>query len=156
MVKLNMKYPRLPEGLDLRKKLMAQDIAAIQQAYAEASPFPTKSELMKRRLAGIETQSKTQWIREMMEMYQVSFHTVYYWTHDEYRASKMLKNAKAHNKADISPEDYKAHGEHRKKSRLLAFQRFPLQKDFHALTSAKSEKRSKRYTYKGKPIEDWQ
>jgi len=35
-----MKYPRLPEKLDLRKKLMAQDIADIQQAFEDALPFP--------------------------------------------------------------------------------------------------------------------
>jgi len=149
-----MKYPRLPEKLDLRKKLMAQDIADIQQAYAEAMPFPTKSEVMKRRHAGLETLSESQWIAEIMEMYQVSYHTVYYWTHDEYRDEKMLKNAKAHGKTkDL--EDYEAHRANEIRARARRMKLHPDLGDYHAVQSATNEKRSQRHTCKGRPLDQW-
>jgi len=142
-----MKYPRLPEKLDLRKKLMAQDIADIQQAYAEALPFPTRSEILRRRNLKLgSVQSKTQWIHEIMEIYDVSFHTVYYWTHDEYRAEKMLINAKRKHEYEES----------RKRQRIEAFKRFPLQYEFNKVLSAKWEKRTRRHTHKKISLADWE
>lgn len=148
-----MRYPRLPEELDLRKKLTAEDIVDIQQAYEDAAPFPSRSEVMKRRHLGLDTQSESQWIKEIMEMYDISYHTVYYWTHDEYRAAKMLKNAKAHSKADM--KDYE---DHRAKEIIGRAKRRKINSalvDYMAVQAAMHEKRSKRHSYKGIPLKEW-
>ena len=146
-----MKYPRLPENVDLRKKLMASDIADIQKAYEDALPFPTQSEVMKKRKMGIEVQSKTQWINEIMELYGVSYHTVYYWTNTEYREYKMEQNAKAHSKADL--EDYEKHRAIEIKRRVERWSRNSELREWHYQTSARNEKRAVRHTVMGKPLE---
>jgi len=146
-----MKYPKLHETSDLRKKLMAQDIADIRRAYEQALPFHTKSEIMKRRQSGLEVHSKAQWISQIMEMYQVSYHTIYYWTHDDYRAEKMIKNAKAHSKEN-GIEDYERHRAKESKRRVERWARNASLREWHYVTSARNEKRSNRKTVSGKPI----
>jgi hypothetical protein len=148
-----MKYPKLPESLDLRKKLMAQDIADIQRAYKEASPFPSQSECAKRRRLGLAVQSESQWITKMMEVYQVSYHTIYYWVRDDYREYKRGKNAKAHSKADL--KDYRKHVANELEYRRARWNRFPAQWDYHTVQSAKNEKRTNRYTVHGQTLEQW-
>ena len=148
-----MKYPKLPEELDLRKKLLSQDIKDIQQAYMSALPFPPQGELARARREDPSVQSKRQWILDIAQMYGVSAHTIYYWTHDDYRAMKMLKNAKAHSKANL--EDYEAHRAAEIKGRARRMKTNPKLADYHAVQSAKNERRSNRQTVKGTPLNDW-
>ena len=146
-----MKYPRLPDALDRRRKLMDTDIADIRLAYAEASPFPSKRELMMRRLTGEKVQSESQWIAEVMEMYLVSYATVYYWTHDESRTAQRLKNAKVHSKVDMV--DYAKHRALEMKARVARWKRYDPLKEWQYTTSARNEKRASRKTVMGKPIQ---
>lgn len=150
-----MKYPKLPEELDLRKKLLAQDILDIRIAYEKAEPsFPKSlSELMKRRrLEGLGVQSETQWINEIAEMYEVSYATVYYWIKDDSRAKQRLKNAQNHKRDSF---DYERHVAREIVNRKKRWQRYSPLWDYHALQAAKNEKRSKRLTYKGKALSEW-
>ena len=144
-----MKYPRLPEELDKRKKLLHIDIKDIQKAYNESLPFPTRSELDRVRKIGIDIQSETQWITEIAEIYSVGYSTVYYWTHSEHRAEKRMINAKRKN-------DTQEERERHKLNKRKAAKRYPLQAIFKEFLSAKYEKRRNRHTYKGLSLKYWE
>ena len=152
MVKLNrVKYPTLPEEKDLRRKLMQKDIKEIQGDYKKYSPFPSKSEVMKRRSNGEEVMSESQWISGMSDTYGVSNHTIYYYIHDDYRKYKKLVNAQAHSKSkDL--EDYEKHRNKENNRRVDRWNRHPKLREWHYIISAKNEKRGKRKTVLGKPI----
>jgi len=141
-----MKYPRLPQELDKRKKLLDKDIKDIQKAYKQALPFPTRKELDSARKLGIDIQSEHQWINEIAEMYNVGYSTVYYWTHSEHRAEKRMIIAKRRHKTQYQ----------RKLNRLEAAKRYPLQDIFKELLSAKHDKRKNRHTFKGLSLKYWE
>ena len=145
-----MKYPRLSDKQDLRRKLLYADIADIRKAYDDACPFPTKSELMRRRHRGEEVESLRQWLTEIAEIYAVSVSTIKYYTDDQYNEQMKAKNAKAHSKVDLA--DYEAHKAAEIKNRMNRWQRNAALREWHYRISAKNEKRRPRYTVMGKPL----
>jgi hypothetical protein len=131
-----MKYPRLPPELDRRRKLMPEDIAAMRRLYHEMLP---------------QAKSERQVLLELSEKFGVSYECVYYWTHDDYREWKRKKNAEAHSKRDI--RDYVRHRARELRLRAERMKRHPPLKLWHAVVGAKNEKRCKRHTVHGIPLE---
>ena len=147
-----MKYPKLTPDQDLRRKLMDEDIADIRQAYEDALPFPSKSEVLRALGTGHAMESEHRWMRDVAEMYGVSYSTISYYVNDEYHAKMLTKNAKAHNKANM--DDYEAHRAAEVKRRVERWDRNDDLREWHYRVSAKHEKRAKRITVLGKPLDD--
>ena len=104
-----MTYPRLPEDLDLRRRLTSSQIEEIRQRYADAQPFAARSEVGRaQRLEQPLPLSEHAFCTQMAEEFEVSHHTIYYWVKDEYRDWKREVNAKAHSK-EVNPIDYCEH-----------------------------------------------
>ena len=143
-------YPRLPEELDLRKKLLAADIKAIRKEFQERGPYHNKSEITRRWRLGLSWNSERKVMLELAWRYSVSYHTIYYWVKDSYRAWKREQNAKAHSKENMA--DYVEHRATEIKRRVERWRRYSPQWEWNARMSAKNEKRSKRKTSLGKPL----
>jgi len=132
-----MKYPRLPPELDLRRKLMPEDIDEIREKHARL-----KAEGLTDRQTCIT----------LARMYGVSPFTIYYWTHNEFREYKRRQNALAHSKLDM--KDYVRHRAREIQCRRERMRRYPLLKLWHAYVSAKNEKRCVRRTVHGVPLSE--
>jgi|TARA_R110000824_G_scaffold92059_2_gene223579 hypothetical protein len=131
-----MKYPRLSDKQDLRRKLMDADIASLKVAYAVR---PTEI-------------SERQWRIKMALSLGVSPSTIAYHTNPDYRAKMLVKNRKAHSKA-VDPEDYARHRAEEIKHRQNRLERNPDLREWHYQVSAKNEKRTQRTTVLGKPLQ---
>jgi|6_EtaG_2_1085325.scaffolds.fasta_scaffold01456_1 hypothetical protein len=132
-----MKYPKLSDKQDLRRKLMDKDIASLKVAHAKDYPF--------------KGMSYRKWAIAKASELGVSPATIYYHTDASYQAKMRVKNAKAHSKAH-NPEDYQAHRSNEIKSRMSRWHRNPALREWHYNVSAKNEKRSQRKTVMGKPL----
>ena len=102
-----MKYPRLKDTQDLRRKLMDTDIADIQTAY-------------RIRPDGISDHG---WYGQMASIYGVDRNTIKYYCDMDYQAKMKAKNANAHSKADM--DDYIAHRDAEVKRRVGRWNRNP-------------------------------
>tara|TARA_R100000306_G_C4321530_1_gene115386 strand:+ start:47 stop:643 length:597 start_codon:yes stop_codon:yes gene_type:complete len=128
-----MKYPRLPEKLDKRKKLMEKDKEDIRLAYKQAQPFPTLKELHRARKLGLELQSRTDWYKEVAEMYSVNRHSIHHVTEPDYNE----RRRQADN--EYKQEKYKRLDEHEKQALLPSkaswqsdrINKFPVQKEYY-------------------------
>ena len=127
-----MKYPRLPEKLDKRKKLMEKDKEDIRLAYKQAQPFPTRKELHRARKLGLELQSRTDWYKEVAEMYSVSINRIHCVTEPDYHErQKSLQ-------CEIGIKKYKNMNDVEKQALLLSrasrqldrINRFPAQREY--------------------------
>jgi hypothetical protein len=134
-----MKYPRLPPHLDLRRKLMPEDIERMQKEFEELR----------------KNMSDRQAMLILAEKYNVSLSTVYYWVKPEYREWKRKMNALNYNK-HLDPEGYVKHRAREIVNRAERMKRYPPLKLYHMVMSAKHEKRCKRKTVYGMPIEMWE
>lgn len=132
-----MKYPRISDSQDLRRKLLDKDIVALKAAYTLDYPF--------------QGSSYRKWVIAKASELGVSPSTVYYHTDASYQAKMKAKNAKAHSKADMA--DYVAHRAAEIKRRVGRWDRNPALREWHYQVSAKAQKRGKRKTVMGKPIE---
>ena len=133
-----MKYPKLSDKQDLRRKLMDKDIESLKVSHAKDYPF-----------TGI---SYHKWSMAKASEYGVSSATIQYHTDASYRAKMKAKNAKAHSKAN-DLKDYEAHRAAEIKQRLNRWNRNPDLRAWHYKVSAKNEKRAKRKTVLGEPLE---
>lgn len=141
-----MKYPRLPENLDLRKKLLAKDIEEMQAEW----PSLVSEKGHSKRSASIFLAGR----------YGVSPSTILYHCDEVYRVQMMAKNAKAHAKS-IGLADYEAHRTKEVENRQRRIKRNPSLRLYHDVQSAKNEHRLrkdgvtplKRHTVKGIPLE---
>ncbi|PHQ84127.1 MAG: hypothetical protein COB65_06305 [Thalassobium sp.] len=129
-----MKYPKLVDKNDLRRKLMDKDIASLQIAHAK-KPIAV---------------SARQWRIKMAKTLGVSPATVQYHTDPDYQAKMKAKNAKAHSKDN--PEDYANHRAQESKRRVERWDRSPDLREWHYVISAKNEKRTVRKTVLGKEL----
>lgn len=143
-------YPRLPETLDLRRKLLSSDIVAIRKEFETGAPYHNRAEIGRRMRIGLAWNSEAAMMRMLAAQYNVSYHTIYYWVKDEYRKYKQGQNALAHSKADMS--DYVQHRERESKARVERWRRYYPQWRWHARESAKSEKRSRRHSVLGETL----
>ena len=143
-------YPRLPEELDLRKKLLAADIEVIRREFHERGPYHIRSEITRRVRKGLPWNSETQVMLDLAQRYGVSYHTIYYWVKDEYREYKRGQNTKVHSKEDR--DDYVKHRALESKKRVERWKRYSPQWRWHARVSARSETRCKRRTVLGEPL----
>ena len=135
--KSNMKYPKLADKNDLRRKLMDEDIACLKTSYTKDYPF--------------KGSSYRQWAMAQASELRVSEATIYYHTNPDYQAKMKTKNARAHSKAhDL--EDYEAHRAAEIQLRMRRWDRNPDLREWHYNVSAKNEKRAKRKTVMGKPL----
>jgi len=75
-----MKYSRLPKKLDKRKNLTEKDKEDIRFAYQQEQPFSTLKEVRRARKLGIKLQSRTDWFKEVAEIYSVSPNRIYWIT----------------------------------------------------------------------------
>ena len=132
-----MKYPRLADKQDLRRKLMDEDIVDLKAEYAGTYPF--------------RGSSYRRWAIAKGSKLGVSLTTIYYHTNPSYQAKMKAKNAKAHSKVNMS--DYEAHRASETKRIVERWDRNPALREWHYMQSAKHEKRTKRKTVMGKPIE---
>mgnify|MGYP004452378005 CR=1 FL=1 len=130
-----MKYPKLADKNDLRRKLMDKDIASLKVAYTQRP----------------KAISERQWRIKMAKALGVSPATVQYHTDLEYQGKMKAKNAKAHSKTN-DPEDYARHREQEIKRRVERWSRNPALREWHYRTSAKNEKRTNRKTVLGKEL----
>jgi len=132
-----MKYPKLVDKNDLRRKLLDSDIASLKVTYVKAYPF--------------KGTSYRQWAIAQASALGVSPSTIYYHTDASYQAKMKAKNAKAHSKTrDI--EDYEAHRAAEIQQRMNRWGRNPDLREWHYQVSAKNEKRSQRKTVLGKAL----
>ena len=148
-----MKYPRLPEELNLARKLMDQDIADIQKAYQQALPFPTRKELHRARKLGFELQSKTAWREEIAEMYGVSYTSIYIWTDEEQRHKLYSRNNKMWQQKykNMTEAERKAHSKKNTQKQAAIYARYPVHKAWVSLKTAKNRNQSH---YKGVPVKE--
>jgi len=132
-----MKYPRLADRQDLRRKLMDTDIASLKTDYARDYPF--------------RGTSARQWYIARASEYGVSPSTIQYHTDMDYQAQMKAKNAKSHSKAnDLA--GYEAHRAAEMVNRIDRWARNPKLREWHYNVSAKNEKRVVRKLVMGKPI----
>lgn len=132
-----MKYPKLLDKNDLRKKLMDSDVTNLKVSYANAYPF-------------IGT-SYRQWRLGKAGEYNVSPATIQYHTDEKYQALMKAKNAKAHSKDDMA--DYEQHRQMESNRRVERWSRNPKLREWHYIISANNEKRTPRKSVLGKPLE---
>ena len=132
-----MKYPRLSDKQDLRRKLMDEDIASLKVSYAKDHPF--------------KGTSYRQWAMGKASELGVSDGTIFYHTNDSYNAKMKAKNAKAHSKV-ADPKDYARHRAQESKRRVERWDRNSDLREWHYRVSAKNEKRVQRKTVLGKPL----
>jgi len=142
-----LKYPRLPETLDRRKKLMEEDKASIRLAYKQAEPFPTRKELHQaRKFFGIILQSKSDWRKERAEMYGVDVTTIRIWTDEQQRQKVLIRSRK------ILQQKYKNMTEAEKKTlykkqyqfRTKCEDRYPAQREYKRIKNLKRYHLSKK------------
>ena len=136
-----MKYPRLKDKDNLAKKLSEKHIEELQETY--------QSEIQK-------GYSPTSIRNKLAQHYNVSYSTIYYWTSDNYRKEKRIKNSQYW--TNMKSIDYDKWLEHKTKEidrRRKRMKRNPELKLWHEVISAKNEKRVKRKTVKGKDLEDY-
>ena len=100
-----MRYPRLADKQDMRRKLMESDIEYLKLAYAQRPP----------------SISNRQWYMAMASEYGVSPSTIQYHTDMSYQANMKAKNAKAHSKIDMA--DYERHRANESKRRVERWSR---------------------------------
>jgi len=131
-----MKYPKLSDKQDLRRKLMDEDIASLKIAHAKDYPF--------------HGTSYYQWKVAKALEFGVSSFTIYYHTDPNFQAKIKAKNAKAHSKANM--DDYENHRATESKRRVERWSRNPDLREWHYQVSAKNEKRTKRKTVLGQPL----
>ena len=132
-----MKYPKLSDKQDLRRKLMDEDIASLKVSYANDYPF--------------HGTSYRQWAIAMAAEFGVSPATIYYHTDASYQAKMKAKNAKVHSKA-ADPADYALHRAAEIRHRMNRWHRNPALREWHYQVSAKNDKRTKRKTVLGQPL----
>ena len=132
-----MKYPRLEDKDDLRKKLMDHDVEELKIGYANAYPF--------------EGSSYRKWRLVKAHEYGVSPSTIQYHTDDDYQAKQRAKTAKAHSKDNM--EDYERHRSQEIKRRVERWGRNPKLRAWHYEVSARNEKRTPRKTSLGRIVE---
>jgi hypothetical protein len=130
-----MRYPRLADKQDMRRKLMESDIEYLKLAYAQRPP----------------SISNRQWYMAMASEYGVSPSTIQYHTDMSYQANMKAKNAKAHSKIDMA--DYERHRANESKRRVERWSRNSQLREWHYVTSARNEKRVVRKTVLGKLLE---
>lgn len=145
-----MNYPRLPENLDLRRKLLQSDIFSIREQFEARRPYHTKAEISRRRSLGLPWNSERQALLDLAGKYCVSYHSIYYWVKDGYRDRKRAYNAESHSKANLP--DYEAHRAKEIRNRAARFRRYKPQGEWHAVVSALNEKRHTRHTVRGKAL----
>ena len=133
-----MKYPKLSDKQDLRRKLMDKDISSLKVSYAKDYPF--------------KGMSYRKWAIGKASELGVSSATIYYHTDVSYQAKMKAKNAKAHSKAN-DLKDYEAHRTAEIKHRKDRWDRNPKLREWNYQISAKNEKRSNRKTVLGKPLD---
>jgi hypothetical protein len=136
-----MKYPRLPDELNLSKKLTSEQIQDLNNDFNNLS-----SKFKSKRLL----------LNFLAKKYSVSYHTVYYWTNEKYRNEKRKKNSEYWNK--MKTLDYDKWYRHKKQEiarRRNRMDRNPDLKTWHNVVSAKNDKRSKRKTMKGRRLEEY-
>ena len=131
-----MKYPRLSDQQDLRRKLMDEDIEALKISYASDYPF--------------HGTSYHQWKVAKAAEYGVSPSTIYYHTDASNQAKVKRKNANAHSKANM--DDYENHRASESKRRVERWSRNPDLREWHYQVSAKNDKLRKRKTVFVKPL----
>lgn len=131
-----MKYPKLSDKNDLRKKLMDADVSDLKASYAKAYPFVGTS--------------YRQWRLGKASEYGVSPSTIQYHTDDKYQLMMKAKNAKAHSKDDIA--DYRRHRAMESSRRVERWSRNPKLREWHYVTSARNDKRANRKSVLGKPL----
>lgn len=132
-----MKYPKLVDKDDLRRKLMDKDVVALKVSYAKASPFVGSN--------------YNQWRLVKAHEYGVSPATIQYHTDDNYQARQKAKNANAHSKDNV--EDYENHRAKESRRRVERWGRNPKLRQWHYEVSARNEKRAKRKSVLGEPLE---
>ena len=91
-----MKYPRLSDRQDLRRKLMDKDIASLKVAHAKDYPFK-----------GI---SYRKWTMAKASELGVSPATICYHTNPNYQAKMKAKNSKAHMSEELATQAKDCHG----------------------------------------------
>lgn len=117
-------YPRLAPELDLRRKLMPEDILEVQVLYEHG----VRAGRSKRSVA-----------LGLAALFQVSEGTIHYWGDPAYRAQMMAKNARAHGKKR-DPADYARHRAMEIARRQERFERNPALAEWHHRVSRKNER----------------
>jgi len=137
-----MKYPKLPDELNLSKKLTSEDIVEIREKYFQYIQNP--------RL------TQTFIINNLAKEYKVSYSTIYYWVKDKYRKEKREKDNKYWNNIKkINYEKWYSHKKDELIRRRNRMNRNPELKLWHEVTSAKNEKRIKRKTVHKKKLNEY-
>jgi len=132
-----MKYPKLSDKQDLRRKLMDKDITFLKVSHAKDYPF--------------KGTSYRQWAMGKASVLGVSPATIYYHTDASYQSKMKAKNAKAHSK-EKDLEDYEHNRAKEIQLRMNRWARNPALREWHYIVSAKNEKRSQRKTVLGKTL----
>jgi transposase len=89
---------------------------------------------------------------KIAKRFGVSYHTAYYWINENYRIKKQKINSKRVRK-NITEE--KKRIKQLVEARRKHWKQYPISYVIDAVTSAKNEKRSKRFRVLGKPIDEW-
>jgi len=100
-----MKYPRLPEYLDRRKKLMSADIKKIRRL----------------RKTGI-------YAKEIAKLFHVSTAMIYYWTNEKLRQNIIKRAAN-------QPVDYSIHKRYQEESKKYVERVFPARTKYNRVKS---------------------
>ena len=151
-----MKYPRLPEELDLRRKLLSKQIEEIRERYEEVkSSFARSAEVSRALKLGLPLpMSRTRWLIVIAGEYGVSRFQIWYWVNEEYRSKKRDQSKHSGDKEKIGEVRYKLRMKRettRKRARIHRYAPLVLWEGFQ---SAKHEKRHRRISVKGIPLNE--
>ena len=137
-----MKYPRLQDKDNLSRKLSDTDIQHIQESFQQDLSHGYTATGSRNKLA---------------QQYHVTYSTIYYWTNDNFRQAKRKKDNAYWSQQKIrDPDNWYVHKKQEITRRKARMQRNPDLKLWHAVVTAKNEKRCTRKTLKGKPLQDYQ